>query len=135
VLREKGITLAGQAPESLIDQIPVELLRKEIKETIVGLGQMITDDPEQFNNRFFQTFIVLNYCRMLHDLQAGRPSTKRAGAEWAKINLDSSWHGLIDRAWSGRPFPEVSMRQPADSKDFQSTLDFVRYIIEKSKDH
>ena len=135
VLRENGITLTGQPSESLVDQIPVESLQKEIMETIVGWGQKIIDHPDQFNNRFYQTFIVLNYCRMLHDLYTGSPSSKRTGAEWAKINLDSSWHGLIDRTWSGRPHPEVSARQPADPKDFESTLEFVQYIINKSKQY
>jgi predicted nucleotidyltransferase len=133
VLRENGITLTGQTSGTLADPIPVELLRKEIMETIVGWGQKIIDNPDQFNNRFYQTYIVLNYCRMLHDLHTGYPGSKRAGAEWAKFNLDSSWQGLIDRAWSGRPYPEVSARQPADPKDFASTLEFVQYIINKSK--
>jgi predicted nucleotidyltransferase len=55
VLRENGITLRGQPSESLVDPIPVELLRKEIIETIVGWGQKIIDNPDQFNNRFYQT--------------------------------------------------------------------------------
>jgi hypothetical protein len=71
---------------------------------------------------------------MLHDLHTGYPGSKRAGAEWAKNNLDSSWIGLINRTWSGRPTPEISVRQPADPKDFESTLKFVQYIINKSKE-
>jgi hypothetical protein len=135
VLRENGITLAGQSTESLINPIPVKMLRMEILETITGWGQEIISHSEQFNNRFYQTYIVLNFCRMLHDLHMGYPGSKRAGADWAKINLDSFWHGLIDRTWSGRPNPEVSARQPADPKDFESTLEFVQYIINKSKQY
>jgi predicted nucleotidyltransferase len=133
VLRENGITLAGQSIESLINPIPVEMLRMEIRETITGWGQEIISNPEKFNNRFYQTYIVLNFCRMLHDLYMGYPGSKRAGADWAKTNLDPSWNGLIDRTWSGRPTPEISVRQPADPKDFKSTLEFVKYIINKSK--
>ena len=135
VLRENGITLSGPPSGSLVDQIPVELLRKEIMKTIVEWGQKVIDDPEQFNNRFYQTFIVLNYCRMLHDLYMGSISSKRVGAQWAKINLDSSWHGLIDRSWSGRPYPEISSREPADPKDFENTLKFVQYIINKTRQY
>ena len=69
---------------------------------------------------------------MLHDLYTGFPGSKRAGAEWAKINLDSSCSALIDRAWDGRPNPAFSIRQPADPKDFENTLTFVKYVIEKS---
>ena len=69
---------------------------------------------------------------MLHDLHAGSVGSKRAGAEWAKASLDPSWAGLIDRAWDGRPNPAHSVRQPADPTDFQSTLQFVQYIMQES---
>jgi hypothetical protein len=88
--------------------------------------------PESINNRFYQTFAVLHYCRLLHDLHTGFPGSKRAGAEWAKATLDPSWAGLIDRAWDGRPNPAVSVRQPADPQDLKSTLEFIPYIIQAS---
>jgi predicted nucleotidyltransferase len=133
ILREHGVALAGPAPATLVDPIPVEILRQEIKKTISDWGRKILAEPEQFNNRFYQGFIVLSYCRMLHDLHAGRTSSKRTGAEWFKRTVDSSWAGLIDRAWDCRPNPEVSSRQPSDPEDFRSTLEFVRYVIEASR--
>jgi len=89
-------------------------------------------NPDDYNNRFYQTFIVLNYCRMLHDLQKGFPGSKLAGAEWAKANLDPCWTELIDRAWDGRPNPAVSVRQRADLKDFKATLEFIHYCRNKA---
>lgn len=132
VVRENGVTLAGPPPATLIDPIPVERLRKEIMATITGWGQEIIANPSPFNNRFYQAFIVLNFCRMLHDLQTGFLGSKLAGAEWAKANLDPAWHGLIDRTWAGRPNPAVSVRQLADPKDFEDTLKFVQYVINES---
>ena len=131
-VREHGIALAGPSPATLVDPIPVETLRQEIRATIRDWGQQILDAPERFNNRFYQTFIVLSYCRMSHDLHTGSTGSKRAGAEWAKASLDPSWAGLIDRAWDGRPNPALSVRQPADPADFRSTLEFVKYIMGES---
>jgi hypothetical protein len=133
VVREHGVALAGPDPATLVDPIPVETLRQEIMEVITGWGQEILADPDRYNNRFYQTFIVLSYCRMLHDLQAGSVGSKRTGAEWAKATLDPAWAGLIDRAWSGRPNPALSVRTPADPSDFKSTLEFVRYIIQQAE--
>lgn len=133
VVRENGVTLAGPSPRILVDPIPVEKLRMEIMEVITSWGQEIIDNPDRYNNQFYQGFIVLNYCRMLHDLREGFPGSKLAGAEWAKINLDSSWVSLIDRAWDGRPNPALSVRQPSDPKDFKRTLKFVKYVIRKNK--
>jgi hypothetical protein len=132
VVREQGVVLAGQNPATLVDPIPVEILRQEIRATLHDWGQQILAEPERFNNRFYQTFIVLNYCRMGHDLHTGRPGSKRAGAAWAKASLDPAWAGLIDRAWAGRPNPALSVRQPADPADFRSTLEFVKYMIRAS---
>lgn len=131
-LRNYGLTLTGPAPESLIEPIPVLLLRREIFATINEWGQEILANPERYNNRFYQGFIVLNYCRMLRDLIEGDLSSKRTGAEWAKRNLDPSWAGLIDRAWDGRPDPARSVREPADPNDFMGMLAFVRYVIRRS---
>jgi len=131
-VREHGVVLAGPKPATLVDPIPVETLREEILATIRDWGHEILTEPERFNNRFYQSFIVLGYCRMLHDLQTGRVQSKRAGAEWAKATLDPSWAGLIDRAWDGRPNPAFSVRQPADPEEFERTLEFVRYVIRVS---
>jgi predicted nucleotidyltransferase len=132
-LREKGITLHGAPPATLVDPIPVEMLRKEIQEVIHEWGQEILTNPEHFNNRFYQAFILHSYCRMLHSLQVGYPASKLAGTQWAKANLDAAWSDLIDRSWSGRQNPAVSVRQPADPHDFARTLDFVRYVIDKAR--
>jgi Domain of unknown function (DUF4111) len=132
VIREEGVTLAGPSPMTLVDPISAATLRMEIGEVITGWGREIINNPDPFNNRFYQTYIVLSYCRMLHDLDTGFPGSKAAGAKWAKANLDSSWSELIDRAWDGRPNPALSVRQPADPKDFENTLKFVRYVIRES---
>jgi hypothetical protein len=133
VVRERAVVLAGPSPTTLIDPVPIDALRREIRATIRNWGQEIFDQPNRYRNRFYQGFIVLSYCRMLHDLVEGRPGSKRAGATWAKANLDSAWSPLIERAWGGRPKPAVSVREPADPADFESTLQFVRLIIRESE--
>jgi predicted nucleotidyltransferase len=130
VVREHGVALAGPEPATLVDPIPTAALRQEILEGMNSWGKQILADPEIINSRFYQTFAVLHYCRLLHDLQTGYPGSKRAATGWAKANLDPSWSGLIDRAWDGRPDPALSSRQPADPQDLRSTVEFVRYIIE-----
>lgn len=128
-LREHGVTLVGPAPTTLVDPIPAAALRAEILATMRIWGADILAHPDEYDNRFYQTYIVLSYCRMLHDLRNGFPGSKPAGAAWAKANLNPSWGALIDRTWAGRPVPEVSVRQPADPADFRATLEFVRYAL------
>lgn len=132
-LREHGVTLAGPPPKSLIDPISVIDLRKEIFNVMVNWGDEILTNHDKYNNHFYQTFIVLSYCRMLHDLKVGTLSSKRRAAAWAKQNLDPSWSALIDRTWGGRPDPSQSVQRPTDPDDFAMTLKFVGYIIRESE--
>jgi predicted nucleotidyltransferase len=133
IVREKGVKLAGPNPATLVDPIPTEILRQHIAQAIADWGREILDAPDRYRNRFYQGFIVLNLSRMLHDLVVGHVGSKRAGANWAKSTFDPKWAPLIDRAWSGRPNPAVSVREPPDSADFASTLDFVAFIVDQSK--
>jgi hypothetical protein len=133
VVREHGIALTGPDPATLVDPIPVHVLRAEMRETMRGWGADILAHPEPYRNRFYQGFIVLNYCRMLHDLVEGRPGSKRAGATWAKTVLDPKWSALVDRAWGGRHDAAVAVREAADPEDFQSTLRFVDLIVRESE--
>jgi hypothetical protein len=132
VLLKHGIVLAGPDPASLIDPIPVSVLRQEILDTMHAWGRQILADPEQINNHFYQGFAVFHYCRSLHSLHTGTIGSKRLGAEWAKANLDPAWSGLIDRAWDTRPNPSLSVHQPPDPQDFQRTLEFVQYATQAS---
>ena len=131
VLREKGITLTGPPAADLVPPISRELLCDEIVAVIEDWGGEILANPEKFNNRFYQGFIVLSFCRMLQSLQTGTVTSKVAGAAWAKRNLDPYWSELIETTWETRPDPARSVRQTADPDRFAATLAFVRYCIDQ----
>jgi predicted nucleotidyltransferase len=133
VAREMGVTLAGPPPATLIDPIPIDVLRDEIRATMLGWGREILAKPEVWANRFYQGYHVLNYARMLHDLVVGRPGSKRAGAEWAKTTLGPEWIDLIDGAWTTRPNPAVSACTPADPQAYARTLDFLRVVLAEAE--
>ena len=132
-VREYGIPLAGPNPDVWIDPVSADDLRREVRRTMETWAQELFARPEQMNNRWYQPFAVLSYCRMLHTLTTGRIGSKPAGAQWARSALDSRWSALIQRAWDERPNPSQKVTQPADSEDFQSTLEFIRYALEVSR--
>lgn len=133
IVREKGVVLAGLPPRNLMDPISEESLKMEMLESISNWGKKILDTPRRYNNRYYQSFIVLCYCRMLHDLYRGYPGSKREGADWAKSALDPAWSDLIDGAWRGRSDPIKILVQPADPRDFENTLEFVRLMMDRSR--
>jgi Domain of unknown function (DUF4111)/Nucleotidyltransferase domain len=133
-LRERGITLAGPEPRSLVAPVPVEALQQEVLDTMRTWREQLLNKPNELDNRFYQPFAVLSYCRMLRTLESGTVESKRAGAMWAKNALDSRWHQLIQRALDARPGnPSLKVRQKADSSDLRSTWEFMEYAVDLSR--
>lgn len=133
ILREKGVVLAGPNPQELMNPIPVSELRLDIYRTFANWAAAIFENHEEIGSHFYQTFAVLSYCRMLHDIHPGEISSKRDGAEWAKAHLDPKWHDLIDEAWLGRPNPAVSARRPAQPEDVRRTIELIRILVDRAR--
>jgi predicted nucleotidyltransferase len=133
-LAEKGVEVIGPEPITLLKSVSANALRTEIRNTLVGWGNELLEDPATYRNRFFQAFIVLHFCRMLQDLNEGRITSKLEGAEWAKTNLDPKWITLIDYCWNERQDTEISVSQPAVPKIFDEVLAFVKYAVVQGKD-
>ena len=135
ILRERGITLVGPKPETLLRAIPPNALSNEIKTTMLELSKLFANEihgPKGFfNSRFGQPFTVLTYCRMLHTLHTGAVQSKRAGAEWAKQFVDPKCVSLIDRAWQEREGVRFGEKigQRAETALLNETLEFMRYAI------
>lgn len=134
-LREKGIAVIGPDIKSLTVPIPPNELRKEIKGTMLGWAEIIHADPDSVRNRFYQSYLVLNYARMLHNLIEGRVDSKLKGAEWAKQNLDPKWIPLIDYCWEERKDTEIHISQPANPEIFDQALAFVQYVVDQAKSY
>jgi len=132
-IREKGAALRGSDPKTLIDSINPNDLRREIKDTMVGWGKELQENPNEYKNRFYQSYLVLNYSRMLNDLHQGEIGTKLKGIIWAKQNLDLEWFSLIDFCWKERQDTLISVKQPANQKIFKKSLEFVRYAVDQAK--
>jgi hypothetical protein len=133
-LRERGITLIGPEPRSLLAPVPADALRQEVFDTMCTWREQLLTNPNDLDNRFYQPFAVLSYCRMLQTLESGTIESKRAAAMWAKDSLDSRWHQLIQSAWDARPGdPSSKVRQKADSGDLRSTWEYMEYAVDLSR--
>lgn len=135
VVREQGITLAGPPPETLIDRVLPDALRREIYAVMKDWAEKIDRDPECIDNRFYQAYAVLNYSRMLHDLHRGQPGSKLGGVEWMICTgRAGEWAGLIERSWARRSNPANWVGLPADREDFHATLEFIRYVMDLARE-
>ncbi|MBV9470778.1 MAG: DUF4111 domain-containing protein [Abitibacteriaceae bacterium] len=129
VLRESGITLIGPSPQTLIDPVAPDDLRRAMFAALQEWAMQILDEPTQIDGWGYQTYSVLSLCRILYTLQYGTIVSKPCAARWAQETLEKTWEPLIERAWVGRHNP--GLKAPAD--DVTATLDLIRYTLEYSQ--
>ncbi|MBC7647072.1 MAG: DUF4111 domain-containing protein, partial [Pseudopedobacter sp.] len=90
----------------------------------------IDAEPEVLENRWYQPYAVVQYCRMLYTVQSGTIISKPGAVRWGREQLDSRWTRLIERAWLERPDPSLKSQQKSNPEDARETLEFVRYALE-----
>jgi hypothetical protein len=126
-LREKGIVLAGPDPHRLVDPVPPEILRAEVR---ANMDLCIGLRLEPMHAVVWQAFWVILFCRMLHTLATGRVASKKAGAAWAAAHLDPRWRDLILRSQGERTGDTAARMAPPDPADVAETRAFAAWAIE-----
>jgi hypothetical protein len=129
ILRERGITMVGPAPQTLIDPVSPEDLQRAMLSLLHGWAMQILKHPNKIDSRGYQSYTVLSLCRILYTLQFGDVVSKPVAARWTRETLAGNWVSLIDRAWIGRHHPQLR----AESDDINGTLDFISYTLEFSR--
>lgn len=124
-LREKGVTLAGPDPKTLVDPVPPAALKAEVRRTMdlcVALGL------EPMHLVAWQAFWVGLFCRILHTLETGEVTSKKQAMTWAEGALDPAWRGLISRAKALKK-GDASSAEPSDPEEVAATREFARYAV------
>ena len=128
-LLENGLALIGPPPETLIDPVSPDDLRR----AMLGLihSWIVTLPDNMPDSRGGQSYVVLTLCRLLYTLEQGGTASKPDAVAWALETLDASWHALINSAWEGRQHPG---EEPL-SEDMEQTIALINYTIEFSKQY
>ena len=135
ILRERGISLVGPNPNTILRPIPLDKMYDEIKTTMLQVMKVFQEEINRplsfFNSRFGQSFTVLTYCRMLHTLHTGTVQSKKAAVKWAKQFVDPKWVRIIDQAWHEREGVRFGAKigQKAELTLLYETLEFIKYAL------
>jgi predicted nucleotidyltransferase len=125
LLRERGITLEGPDPRTLLDEVTPEDLRNAMPRVLNELASRILHDPAQIARQGYQSYTVLSVCRILYTLQFGAVVSKPVAAKWARETL--GYAPLINRAWIGRQYPE----RAATTEDIDETQALIRESLQR----
>ncbi len=122
VLREQGVALAGPAPQTLIDPVQPDDLRRAALGVLQEWWLPQLDDPVRLHSSEYQAYAILTMCRVLYTLQHGAVVPKPAAARWAQGQLGERWAGLIERA--------LAWQQDAPFDELNETLEFIRHTLD-----
>ena len=124
MLRECGYVIEGPAPETFIDQVSSDELKKASTHLLMEWWKPQIDDLHRLYQRDYQAYAVLTMCRLLYTLKTGDITSKPKAANWAKQHLDKKWGSLINRALLFNASDEFS--------DVNEIKAFIEYTIEQS---
>jgi predicted nucleotidyltransferase len=130
MVREKGVTLFGPSPKTIIDRITKEEFVEMIREHSKDWAHYVED----CRARGSQAYAILTMCRALYTSTHGEQLSKQAAALWAAEEYPE-WASLIHNALWWR---EKSWEQD-DSIDhaatFPETRRFVHFAIDQMATH
>jgi len=124
-LRECGVTIAGPAPTSLVDEVPAEVLRARMRQDV----ETLLDDLLTwitFDVAWGQRYAVTAFCRALYTLETGRVTSKKAALEWARDRLDPRWRTLLQQVVDDRQLGFDTEVRPRPGS-VEETLAFAEY--------
>ncbi len=122
VVREKGITLFGPSPKTIIEPISKDEFMQAIRAHAKAWGKWIYD----MHNRKSQAYAILTMCRALYTCKIGEQVSKKQAALWAQKEFPE-WASLIQNALLWRE--DWRNEQVDHEETFPETLKFVRFAI------
>ena len=128
-LFEKGITLAGPAPQTLVEPVSPEYLKQATLAILPGWAAPLLENPAEISRSGYQSYAVLTLCRILYTLENSAIASKPVTARWAQAGPGKPFAGLIERARLGRHNPASE----ASPQDVKATQGFIRFTMEYSQ--
>lgn len=125
LLYKHAIPLIGGDIKKLINPIDIVEVQKACIRDLFQEWEPKITDYEWLDNSHYQSYLVMNLCRILYTVMQGATATKAASAAWVKKAYGSKWQSLIEAAESWEYGKEMSCRNEA--------IEFIKFVIESVK--
>lgn len=123
-LSRHGIALHGPDFNTLIPPLDMREVKKASARDLFKEWEPKINDPEWLANPHYQSYLVLNLCRVLHTVVGGEPSSKKIATKWTKEKYPQ-WKNLIDEAERWEYGKEMKRNDEA--------IGFIKFTIEEVK--
>jgi hypothetical protein len=124
-LRDRGITLLGPPPQTLIDPISRADLVAHLRPYMREWRKWITE-TDLIHHRSYQGYMIITMCRCLYLWRNGEIAAKKQATAWAEHALPE-WSSLIRNALRWRDAGDDPTIDP--DATLPATLRFVHFVI------
>lgn len=125
LLYQHSVTVFGSPFKTLTQTINiVEVQKASIRDLFKEWEPKITD-PEWLNNSHYQSYLVLNLCRILNTVMNAEVNSKKVSADWVKKTYPD-WKDLIQTA--------ENWHYGVEMNHADKTVDFIKFTIKTIKE-
>ena len=121
LLRRHSIALFGPSFKELVDPIEIEEVRKACVRDLFREWVPKKSNTEWFGDSHYQSYFVLNLCRILHTVICSTAGSKQMAASWVMETYGQRWRNLIKNAQDWEYGVEMDLREEA--------MDFLDFVI------
>lgn len=125
LLYQHGIPLMGVDFKELIKPIDIIDVQKACIQDLFREWEPKITDSEWLGNNHYQSYIVMNLCRILYTVACGRTATKKVSSEWVRNKYGLKWQELIRTAENWEYGKKMSLKN--------ATIDFISFVINEVK--
>ncbi len=129
IVRERGVTVSGPDPKTLIDPVSPADLRSAASAELRARLQHWADGTwprEELAHLGAQAFEIETVCRASFTVEFGEVSSKRTAVAWALASLPERWGELIE--WSQAHTRDLAR----DESKIPDVLEFLRRAAEET---
>ena len=126
LLYKHGVSLLGPDFKTLVKPISIEDVREACIRDLFEEWEPKINDPEWLNNGHYQSYVVLNLCRILYTVMCHATATKKTSASWVKREFFPQWNNLIQTAEDWHYGKEMNLKE--------ETIEFIQFVVNKVKE-
>lgn len=120
LLYQHGVSLIGPDFKTLIKPINIRDVQKTCIRDLFEEWQPKITDANYLNNNHYQSYLVLNLCRILYTVRCNAVASKTISTSWAKKEF-KQWRDLIQTAQNWHYGKKMNLKT--------ETIEFIKFVI------
>lgn len=126
LLYHHGISLLGPNFKELVNEVSIENVREACIRDLFEEWSPKKSDLAWLSNSHYQSYVVLNLCRILYTVVCHSTATKKASALWVKRKFAPQWIPLIETAENWSYGKEMDLPE--------ETIEFIQFVVDKVRE-